>query len=255
MEGEIQKPSRYHSVRKAQTEQQQQKPETESGVQRKPSRYHNRPKTGHRANDEENLSPPPPQVRSPDIVENEELQDSFPTRRPSSRDGSSSRHADTTSGAQDPQSQSYEQSALSASEEEERRLQPRKSHGHSRHDDQSRSTERRRMDSPGQEQSLPRSNKPDVRFDQAPQTIHARREREIGPQDEVISGDESGGGCFGGLFRKRKFDPIKNPVEKQPVAPRTKDGLPPTIRPGGGGIVPGTDAPISAVNTGDRVSC
>lgn len=31
------------------------------------------------------------------------------------------------------------------------------------------------------------------------------------------------------------------------------NGEPVTIKPGGGGIVPGTDAPISAVNAGDRV--
>jgi len=117
----------------------------------------------------------------------------------------------------------------------------------------SHSEERKRTDS---SRSIPRTNKPDPKFDQAPQVIRARRERELGPQDEVISDDESRGGCFGGLFRKRRFDPIKN-VQERPAPAKTstsQSNEPATIRPGGGGIVPNTDAPLSASNAGERVS-
>ena len=86
--------------------------------------------------------------------------------------------------------------------------------------------------------------------------IHARKEREIGPQDEVISDDESRGGCFSGLFKRKRIDPIKNVSEKAAAPRKSASRLnePQTIKPGGGGIVPGTDAPVSASNAADRVS-
>lgn len=100
-----------------------------------------------------------------------------------------------------------------------------------------------------------RSNKPDVRFNQAPQIIYARREGDIGPKDDVISHHDHQSGCFGGLFRKKRFDPIKNVPEKAAAAPRitqTTAKEPTNIDSGGRGIA-GNDAPVSAVNAGDRV--
>ncbi|KAK5137727.1 hypothetical protein LTR08_007298 [Meristemomyces frigidus] len=63
--------------------------------------------------------------------------------------------------------------------------------------------------------------------------------------------DEESGGCFG-LF-KRKRGEFAPQAEKRPIArtPSSRDG-PRAILAGGGGIVPGTDAPVSAVNAGDR---
>ncbi|KAK8173482.1 hypothetical protein IWX90DRAFT_143075 [Phyllosticta citrichinensis] len=58
-----------------------------------------------------------------------------------------------------------------------------------------------------------------------------------------------------GLLRKRRDDSPPQPVEP-PSAPRSRqvsnERADPTIKPGGGGVVPGTDAPVSAVNSGDR---
>lgn len=62
-----------------------------------------------------------------------------------------------------------------------------------------------------------------------------------------------------GLFKRRKdhglateapIEPAKPPQISLNFGDRDHDA----IRPGGGGIVPGTDAPTSAVNAGDRVS-
>ncbi|KAK7615581.1 hypothetical protein BKA81DRAFT_84651 [Phyllosticta paracitricarpa] len=60
-----------------------------------------------------------------------------------------------------------------------------------------------------------------------------------------------------GLLRKRRDDsPPQQPAEP-PSAPGSRQvsnerADPTTIKPGGGGVVPGTDAPVSAVNSGDR---
>ena len=60
--------------------------------------------------------------------------------------------------------------------------------------------------------------------------------------------DDDDGGCFG-LFKRRRSSPMK---EKTPTGRTSPSRERQTIRPGGGGIVPGTDAPISAVNAGNR---
>ncbi|KAF2208313.1 hypothetical protein CERZMDRAFT_101382 [Cercospora zeae-maydis SCOH1-5] len=60
-------------------------------------------------------------------------------------------------------------------------------------------------------------------------------------------------GCFGGLFKRKRGDMAAPAVEKQShasLAASPKAHEP--IRPGGGGVVPGIDAPKSAVNAGDR---
>ncbi|KAF2166364.1 hypothetical protein M409DRAFT_66806 [Zasmidium cellare ATCC 36951] len=65
--------------------------------------------------------------------------------------------------------------------------------------------------------------------------------------------DDAEAGCFGGLFKRKRGDVQAPDVQKAPSAPaRGNRGEPPTIKPGGGGIVPGTDAPVSAINAGDR---
>ena len=226
---EGQKPSRYRSVRQHQTDSPVPQTQESETVQRSRSRYHRRPKT---AQGDESSSPAP-QLSSPEFERKDSTQ-GVSWDQTGSRDGSrdprrSERHGqgDAAPGAQD-----------------------------SRLHESSRA----------KDESLERSNKAEVRFDQAPQIIRARKERELGPQDEVIS-DHEGGGCFSGFFKKKRIDPIKNVSEKQKPLPlkvntdkpdlstthtRTKEA--PLIKPGGGGVVPGTDAPISASNSGDRVS-
>lgn len=63
--------------------------------------------------------------------------------------------------------------------------------------------------------------------------------------------DEEEGGCFG-LFKRKRGQTTPQKTEKMPMARAPKSREPPTIRPGGGGIVPGIDAPVSAVNAGER---
>jgi len=94
---------------------------------------------------------------------------------------------------------------------------------------------------------------------QAPTQIRAKAEAYI---PDLQAGDvsaEETAGCFGGLFgRKKKRKNKAGKAAKTPLAPRpasNKSGEPPTVRPGGGGIVPMTDAPLSAANVQGRVSC
>lgn len=63
--------------------------------------------------------------------------------------------------------------------------------------------------------------------------------------------DATGGGCFG-LF-KRKRGETSPASEKTPAARHASGSQPQAIKAGGiGGVVPGIDAPVSAVNAGDR---
>lgn len=62
--------------------------------------------------------------------------------------------------------------------------------------------------------------------------------------------DEDTGGCFGFFKRKRGEAGPRAPMTSPPI--QRSGNEPATIRPGGGGIVPRIDAPVSAVNTGDR---
>jgi len=80
----------------------------------------------------------------------------------------------------------------------------------------------------------------------APREIKAYRIDEKRPQ-----ADESAG-CFG-LFRKRRSEDITEAekTRQRNLLDAKRDG-PAYIKQGGGGIVPGTDAPKSAVNAGDR---
>ena len=60
-----------------------------------------------------------------------------------------------------------------------------------------------------------------------------------------------------GFLRRRKGDESPSSPESQATAGRSRQSSNAqkeahTIRPGGGGAIPGTDAPISAVNAGDR---
>ena len=52
------------------------------------------------------------------------------------------------------------------------------------------------------------------------------------------------------MFRKKK-EPV-SAADKTPIAREASNRGPRAILAGGGGVVPGTDAPVSAVNAGDR---
>lgn len=237
-----QKLSRYRSVRQANAtaEQQQQQPtRADSNATGSRSRYHHtsaRPTTAHRTESQDATSPLS-QTRSPEVHELDQLQSSLPMRRSSTRDNAS-RDPDLTYVNMLSRRDDGELVVVKSAAEEERLQKLREQYN----TPVPRSETHARM----------------VRFNnQAPLVIQARKERELGPEDEVIeTGYEPGGGCFAGLFRKRKIDPIKNPAEQiaRPKEPIRKGDEPPTMKPGGGGVVQGNNAPVSAVNSGDRVS-
>jgi len=73
-------------------------------------------------------------------------------------------------------------------------------------------------------------------------------ERNLSPAKSIDAPTTSSG---------RTRSPTKShdaPINLGNAIARASNDLPPSIQQGGGGIVPGTDAPISAVNAGERVS-
>lgn len=96
---------------------------------------------------------------------------------------------------------------------------------------------------------------------QAPTQIRAKVENFIPDQEEGEVSAEETAGCFGIFGRKKKKNQnstrnaVAKPLNSRPAVSQS-DG-PTGIRPGGRGIVPMTDAPISALNgaqEGSRVS-
>ncbi|GAB7360746.1 hypothetical protein MBLNU230_g0620t1 [Neophaeotheca triangularis] len=90
---------------------------------------------------------------------------------------------------------------------------------------------------------------PDVKVDGPPQSGHIRATKSVTMLDQ-FSDEEERGGCFG-FFKRKKSEPDPQTAMTSKEA-RQKSVEDDNIRPGGGGRVPGTDAPISAVNAGDR---
>ncbi|MBE7158936.1 MAG: hypothetical protein INR62_10985, partial [Rhodospirillales bacterium] len=86
-----------------------------------------------------------------------------------------------------------------------------------------------------------------VQFDGPPtsQAIRATQSMTSLPHYE----EHERGGCFG-LFKRKRPEADSN-AEKTPIARHVEHGEN-AIKMGGGGVVPGTDAPLSAVNAGDR---
>lgn len=82
--------------------------------------------------------------------------------------------------------------------------------------------------------------------------VYAPREIKAHRIDEKHPEEEDSAGCFG-LFRKKKSDEVSDAEkQRQRILRDAKRDGPAFIKQGGGGIVPGTDAPKSAVNAGDR---
>ncbi|GAB7342778.1 hypothetical protein MBLNU457_g0916t1 [Dothideomycetes sp. NU457] len=123
--------------------------------------------------------------------------------------------------------------------------QDRSQHSNPAHENPKISDRLQRRDSPASSegQELPVSTAELY----APREIKAHRVDEKRPQEQ-----EESAGCFG-LFRKRRSEDSSEAekTRQRNLHDAKKDG-PAYIKQGGGGIVPGTDAPKSAVNAGDR---
>ena len=89
-----------------------------------------------------------------------------------------------------------------------------------------------------------------VVVDGAPTSDKIRATKSMSALPKYSDDEDEGGGCFG-LFKRKRGEAAPQ-AEKTPIARPMTGREPPTIKPGGGGVVPGTDAPISAVNAGDR---
>ena len=92
-----------------------------------------------------------------------------------------------------------------------------------------------------------------AQFYDAPTNVRAKAENFL-PDAEPgdVSAEETSGFC--GMFgrkKKKKNATAQNTLNARPVASRAAE----PVRPGGGGVVPMTDAPLSAANAGQRVRC
>lgn len=97
----------------------------------------------------------------------------------------------------------------------------------------------------------PRPVEPVVSKDGPPQSGNIRATKSM--SQLPVYDEETEAGCFGGLFKRKRGELQASEAQKTPSAlSKTNHGDNPTIKPGGGGIVPGTDAPVSAINAGDR---
>ncbi|KAI5261240.1 hypothetical protein E4T47_09476 [Aureobasidium subglaciale] len=89
---------------------------------------------------------------------------------------------------------------------------------------------------------------------QAPTHIRAKVEDYIPDQEEGEVSAEETAGCFGMFGRKKKKDTArsagKKPLNTRPAVNKMSE--PPTIRPGGGGVVPMNDAPGMGPNGNNR---
>ena len=93
-----------------------------------------------------------------------------------------------------------------------------------------------------------------AQFYDAPTNLRAKAEDFLPDADPGdISVEESSGFCgmFGRKKKKNKSShtATRNTPNARPAAPRAAE----PVRPGGGGVVPMTDAPLSAANAGQRV--
>lgn len=93
---------------------------------------------------------------------------------------------------------------------------------------------------------------PPLRNDGPPMSSEIRATKSMGNLSKYGDAGEEPH-CFSGWFKKRKKKELVATSEREFPNARPKTAKEDrTIRPGGGGIVPGTDAPVSAINAGDR---
>ncbi|EME82134.1 uncharacterized protein MYCFIDRAFT_197340 [Pseudocercospora fijiensis CIRAD86] len=88
-----------------------------------------------------------------------------------------------------------------------------------------------------------------VRADGPPQSGQIRATKSM---TELPVMDHESVGCFGAIFRRKHAAPPGAESTNLVQRPKTAKHAQQTIRPGGGGIVPLYDAPVSAVNSGSR---
>lgn len=224
-----QKLSRYRSQRRAPnspptTSDSSPPAETTNTVERSRSRY-------HRQAPQHQVQSPPPAVRNPEH------------RQVSGRHVSDSAERD-----QSPAIAGAERTLSPRAEaQRQRRLDENSTSRRVSNTKDNRRTTDRAGDDHNQRNDSPLSPERKKRITPPPPTEQAPRQIVAHRVDE--SDDEDNGpGCFG-LFRKKKdIEPVR--TEKTPITKKSSE--PAFIKQGGGGIVPGTDAPKSAVNAGDR---
>ncbi|KAG9594371.1 hypothetical protein KCU97_g5691, partial [Aureobasidium melanogenum] len=202
------KPARYRSQRKAPAAASTPQTTADEGIGRSRSRYH---KTRPGAPHTQEQQPHSEPTNEAPI---------FPTRSRSTR-GSRGRDA----------SRDVEAGALDSGDD-----------GYASMRSQQKSLEQSK--SPPREDIMARARA------QAPTQIRAKVENFIPDQEDGEVSAEETAGCFGIFGRKNKKSTSRTAAAK-PLNPRPavsqSDG-PPVIRPGGRGIVPMTDAPLSALS-------
>ncbi|GIZ47791.1 hypothetical protein CKM354_001087400 [Cercospora kikuchii] len=204
-----------------------------------PSRYRSK----HR-------SPPLKPLYQEQVVQAPRLQQ---TRTTSSENNTKTRHITTPPaglGAQD--SRHFSSSGDERDSDADKRQHSRDTAPKSRHSDQRQpipTSVPASMPSPtGELFPRPMEVEP-PRGDGPPQSGQIRATNSMADMSHYSDEDR---GCFGGLFKRKRGDMAVPAVEKtnhtSPAAAKSHE----PIRPGGGGVVPGIDAPKSAVNAGDR---
>lgn len=93
---------------------------------------------------------------------------------------------------------------------------------------------------------------PPVRHDGPPQSGNIRATKSMSELPVHDSDDEAG--CFGRLFKRKQDEPMPVPHQERTTSsrPKTAKERSTAVKAGGGEAVPGTDAPVSAINAGDR---
>lgn len=257
-DGSTVRPSRYKSHRRKQSgdeiqgQEQAPTPQAEEGVVRSKSRYHRRPGTAASTPaDTAQHSPAPPQPEIPSRYHPKHGQS--PQRPPQLRQTSSNtKHADERNVTPPAQPGAYD----SANESDPPAMNMGRSRLNREHSNElahSRSPPTPPSGPTGELFPPPRPvENPPVRQDGPPQSGQIRATRSL---TELPHYEEVETGCFGGWFKRKRGDASPSGAANATI-PRQRDShgelLP--IRPGGGGIVPGTDAPVSAVNAGDRMA-
>lgn len=246
-------PSRYLSQREKHRSDEMQAPDIPSttppedandAISRSRSRYRRKPGAADRASDQ----------RLPSQQHQSELPSRYHSKRQSPMNtlyqeqvvrSPPRMHREPSSGGKQHDSREVTPPAApGAVDERTRGKEPSQPH-------QSRSVSPPEIEPAGHLSIPPEPVEQPVRGDGPPQSGQIRATKSM--SELPVMNDEDAG-CFSGFFKRKQAAPgdaeadSKAPVQRPKTA---KDG-PQTIRPGGGGIVPGIDAPISAVNSGDR---
>lgn len=257
------RPSRYKSHRRKESAEELQGPDQapsppgEDGVVRSKSRYHRRPGTAV-STSAETAQQQPPQPDLPSRYHSKYRQSpqkpispEQATPRPAQLRQTSSNTKPSEERRASPPAQIG--AAESRDEVDTQAMQAARSRLNREHSNelvQSRSPPTPPSAPTGELFPPPRPIEKPVRHDGPPTSGQIRATRSLTELPHYE--EEADSGCFGGWFKRKRGDasPVDNAaIERQ----RDSKGELLPIRPGGGGIVPGIDAPVSAVNAGDRL--